>query len=126
MRRSSRLSRPSVAADAIAGSGKQVEVPDVKQQRDEEDGAAEHRVHGVLVAAKVEQHRVCVFVPRSSMVVSLFSRRLANLLDCLRESKRSGRAKRRIVVVQREVPKKRPRSNSRSRCAATALVGGGS
>lgn len=50
----SRLSRPFVAADAIAGSGKQVEVPDVEQQRDEEDGAAEQRVHGVLVAAKVE------------------------------------------------------------------------
>lgn len=74
MWRSSRLSRPSMAADAIAGSGKQVEVPDVEQQRDEEDRAAEQRVHGVLVAAKVEQHRVCVCVPRLSMLMSLSSR----------------------------------------------------
>lgn len=64
--------RAFVAAKPIAGSRKQVEVPDVEQQRDEEDGAAEQRVHGVLVAAKVEQHRVCVFV--SSRLESLSSR----------------------------------------------------
>lgn len=95
MWRTSRLSRPSVAAKAVAWSGKQVEVPDVEQQRDEENRAAEQRVHGVLVAAKVDQHRVCVFVPRlSSLLWSLFSRRLANLVDCLRGSERSRREKR--------------------------------
>lgn len=61
------FSWPSVAADAIAWSRKQVEIPDVEQQRDEENRAAEQRVHGVLVVAEIQQHRVCVCVCAGSL-----------------------------------------------------------
>lgn len=80
----------SVAAE-IAWPRKQMEVPDVDQQRDEEDGAAEQRVHGVLVVAEIQQHRVCVGVgvgvDCESKMLSR-SRRRANVVDGLRGGER--------------------------------------
>lgn len=74
----------SMAAE-IAWPGKQMEVPDVDQQRDEEDGAAEQRVHGVLVVAEIQQHRVCVGVGVDCVSKMLSrSRRRADVVDGLR------------------------------------------
>lgn len=104
----------SVAAE-IAWPRKQMEVPDVDQQRDEEDGAAEQRVHGVLVVAEIQQHRVCVGVgvgvDCESKMLSR-SRRRANVVDGLRgEERRRGNAD--AASSHREAKG----GNSRSRCA---------